>query len=244
MKPETIKNGALAADNPELNDAVMAYAKKIYPLLLRRCDNREVAMRVLAELLTDMYRAVQTTELSDPLEAALYRRAELMQDDILGQCIRSELCDSINSLTAEPLNELEPAEMTLPSGNSDAQEPQAAPQLFETDSTDDAIAVLTRDPVPTEDEPPWLDTSAYDYYESGAYSVHEEQEPIGYNESDSNPEPYRKTLDIFSIFIMILLIIGIAAMLWVIAGLFMNYGFLPKIDLGYRWFSMNIAPWF
>ncbi len=37
---------------------------------------------------------------------------------------------------------------------------------------------------------------------------------------------------------------GILAALWVIAGLLMDMGFLPYIDMGYSWFNMNIAPWF
>ena len=37
---------------------------------------------------------------------------------------------------------------------------------------------------------------------------------------------------------------GILAALWVIAGLLMDMGFLPDIDMGYSWFNMNIAPWF
>lgn len=37
---------------------------------------------------------------------------------------------------------------------------------------------------------------------------------------------------------------GILAALWVIAGLLMDMGFLPYIDMGYGWFNMNIAPWF
>ena len=42
----------------------------------------------------------------------------------------------------------------------------------------------------------------------------------------------------------IALFAGILAALWVIAGLLMDMGFLPYIDMGYSWFNMNIAPWF
>ena len=42
----------------------------------------------------------------------------------------------------------------------------------------------------------------------------------------------------------IALFAGILAALWVIAGLLMDMGFLPYIDMGYSWFNVNIAPWF
>ena len=35
-----------------------------------------------------------------------------------------------------------------------------------------------------------------------------------------------------------------AAMLWVIAGLLMDMGFIPEADLGYAWFNANVTPWF
>lgn len=37
---------------------------------------------------------------------------------------------------------------------------------------------------------------------------------------------------------------AILAALWVIAGLLMDMGLLPALDLGYEWFSANVAPWF
>ena len=38
--------------------------------------------------------------------------------------------------------------------------------------------------------------------------------------------------------------IAILAALWMIAGLLMDLGFLPRLDLGYSWFSANVLPWF
>ena len=43
---------------------------------------------------------------------------------------------------------------------------------------------------------------------------------------------------------VILLLAGIAAALWVMAGLLMDLQILPEFDLGYEWFNANIAPWF
>lgn len=37
---------------------------------------------------------------------------------------------------------------------------------------------------------------------------------------------------------------GIVAVLWVILGLLMDMQLMPEFDLGYSWFSINIAPWF
>ena len=36
----------------------------------------------------------------------------------------------------------------------------------------------------------------------------------------------------------------VIAGLWVAVGALMGDGYLPKYDLGYRWFNMNIANWF
>ena len=38
--------------------------------------------------------------------------------------------------------------------------------------------------------------------------------------------------------------VAILAALWVIAGLLMDMGLLPELDLGYEWFSANVALWF
>lgn len=40
------------------------------------------------------------------------------------------------------------------------------------------------------------------------------------------------------------LLAGILAALWVVAGLLMDMGFLPEWDLGYQWFNIHVAPWF
>ena len=41
-----------------------------------------------------------------------------------------------------------------------------------------------------------------------------------------------------------LLVLGMAAALWVILGLLMNMNLIPQIDLGYEWFNLHVAPWF
>lgn len=41
-----------------------------------------------------------------------------------------------------------------------------------------------------------------------------------------------------------LLSLGIAAALWVIAGLLMDMNLVPTLDLGYAWFDCHIFPWF
>lgn len=41
-----------------------------------------------------------------------------------------------------------------------------------------------------------------------------------------------------------LLMVGILAALWVIAGLLMDMGYLPELDLGYSWFLEVISGWF
>ncbi|MGN0627421.1 MAG: hypothetical protein ACI4IT_05610 [Oscillospiraceae bacterium] len=41
-----------------------------------------------------------------------------------------------------------------------------------------------------------------------------------------------------------LLVLGMAAALWVILGLLMDMNLIPQIDLGYEWFNLHVAPWF
>ena len=43
---------------------------------------------------------------------------------------------------------------------------------------------------------------------------------------------------------ILLLIAGIAAAVWVMAGLLMDLNILPDMDWGYSWFNANIADWF
>lgn len=43
---------------------------------------------------------------------------------------------------------------------------------------------------------------------------------------------------------VLILLVGIAAALWVILGLLMDMQLIPYLDLGYSWFNMHVAPWF
>ncbi len=45
-------------------------------------------------------------------------------------------------------------------------------------------------------------------------------------------------------FWQVVLVLLIAAGLWAAAGALMGAGHLPKYDLGYSWFNVNIADWF
>lgn len=45
-------------------------------------------------------------------------------------------------------------------------------------------------------------------------------------------------------FWQVVLVLLIAAGLWAAVGALMGAGHLPKYDLGYSWFNMNIADWF
>lgn len=41
-----------------------------------------------------------------------------------------------------------------------------------------------------------------------------------------------------------LLILFLLILLWVVAGILMDFGFVPHFDLGYTWFNVNIFPFF
>lgn len=41
-----------------------------------------------------------------------------------------------------------------------------------------------------------------------------------------------------------LLVLFLLILLWVVAGIFMDLGFLPQLDLGYGWFNVHIFPLF
>lgn len=53
-------------------------------------------------------------------------------------------------------------------------------------------------------------------------------------------EPVQKGVGFWQVVFALLVIAG----LWVAVGALMGDGYLPKYDLGYRWFNMNIANWF
>lgn len=53
-------------------------------------------------------------------------------------------------------------------------------------------------------------------------------------------EPAQKGVGFWQVVFALLVIAG----LWVAVGALMGDGYLPKYDLGYRWFNMNIANWF
>lgn len=53
-------------------------------------------------------------------------------------------------------------------------------------------------------------------------------------------EPAQKGMGFWQVVFALLVMAG----LWVAVGALMGDGYLPKYDLGYRWFNMNIANWF
>lgn len=53
-------------------------------------------------------------------------------------------------------------------------------------------------------------------------------------------EPAQKGVGFWQVVFALLVMAG----LWVAVGALMGDGYLPKYDLGYRWFNMNIANWF
>lgn len=217
MNPDNNNAGKEVSDSPELKSAMLAYAKKIFPLLLKRCENKDVAFRVIKELLTDMFRAVKTTGIDDPLEAMLFCRARHLQDDVLGQCISKDI-DSILRDIAPPEAVSKPTpreELRRPAGNSAVP---SGPKAAEKGQP----AFEAKEPCPDASPAPRCDSEA-----------------VGAAETVQG-----KGVGFLSIFLVVFLVMGILSMLWIMAGLAMDYGFLPKLDLGYEWFSMNIAPWF
>ena len=45
-------------------------------------------------------------------------------------------------------------------------------------------------------------------------------------------------------FLTFLLVLFLLVLLWMMAGVLMGLGYIPKFDLGYSWFNMNVFPFF
>lgn len=112
---------------------------------------------------------------------------------------------------------------------ADAEGLADSPTEAEAPAADTAPAVCA-EPQP-EEAPP---SSPAPAIESEAPKL--EDEPCTNEPADSGKGLFGLGIGVLSL--------GIAAVLWVIVGLLMDMQLLPEIDLGYSWFSANIAPWF
>lgn len=255
MVADEWKTGMPMRENPQLDSTVLAYSQKLFSYLLQRCPNKDVAIRVMRELLVEMYRSVQTTHLDNPLEAMLYCRAGDMQDALLAQHFRTE-ADAVLQQVVQADAASEEASPSAPS----VPEVKPIPPLQENPAIQKLVrlsamsclereevlaamqaqAALAEDTAPEEACPPAAEELVCSPAVPLAPAVpFEEPTPV---EADEPAE--KKKGRHLSALAIVLLSLGGLSVAWLIAGLCMVCGFLPKVDLGYQWFSTHIAPWF
>ena len=102
---------------------------------------------------------------------------------------------------------------------------EAGEPLVDPDPSGYADADGTPRPV---ELPPLERTSTYMRAESASFGRGKERAPRGRAHG----------------FLTFLLVLFLLVLLWVLVGVLMGLGYLPKFDLGYGWFNTNVFPFF
>lgn len=205
-------------DDEAFRQLLLAYGKGIYHRLYARSGNREAAKQALKTAFTEFYAALSRVDSSDPLEAMLYTRAEKAQDELL--------CHSHERVFNEVLNS---APLPEPGARPAAPPPAPHPTLPPLPKKESV------GPPPSGPEP---------FFQAKAdapdpWALPGASAPL----PEAEPHPRRRCSP-GTVAAIVFLSLGVAAALWVIAGLLMSFGLLPELDLGYAWFNANVIPWF
>lgn len=224
-----------------------AYGEKLYSRLLLRLGDRKLADKAFREAFIGFYQTLTADDSDDPIESLLFGYGDRACEGLLGDS-PDDAVDHSPSVEEPPAPAVESVPAPAPAAPAPCAEVRPAPAVspvvpaspapvLSPDAPVSPAPAVPSAPVPAAAPPPPSPRS--DAPET------EEDEAEAEPDDDAGDEPDSKTggKGLFGLGVGVLSL-GIAAAIWVILGLLMDMQLLPELDLGYAWFSANIAPWF
>lgn len=210
-----------AVDHAALDSMIATYAGPVFRRLFAHYGDREIAIQALKETLFDIFNTMQAVDCANPLEAVIYDRARSRQNELISHAIEQSINDTLDQMKCQnAAHDLEESSI-LPAAIPTEADPVEKAAVIETCHT--------------------LNEDA----DSGADKESEQAPvPVTTMDREQSKAKKRRHMGPGAVLLIVLLSIGIIAMVWLIVGLVMSVGVLPRADWGYQWFNMNIAPWF
>ena len=266
--PEKTTEELHAFDNSELDTLMVSCGRRVYARLLERGGSKETAREGIKAALINTYRAVQTSGCGDPLEALMYSCAEERQNFLIERAIENtvnEVLSDIGGESAETparLSASETAELSAPAAPEEPQTQGGTPlassaheearehaPVHETLPAQEHMTGAGEAPghgePPAREEPETLPAHG----EAPATQpetppVLPESDPVLQPEETPDSAAGEEHLSFGNILLIAILVLCVFAALWVVTGLMMSVGLIPKLDLGYSAFNAGVFPLF
>lgn len=266
--PEKTTEELHAFDNSELDALMVSCGRRVYARLLERGGSKETAREGIKAALIHTYRAVQTSGCGDPLEALMYSCAEERQNFLIERAIESTVSEVLSDIGGESAET--PARLSA-SGTAELSAPSAPeePQTQEETPTAPPVHEEAREHAPIHEtlpaqehmtgtgeapghgEPPAREEPATLPAHGEAPAAQPEtppvppgSDPVLQPEETPDSEDGEERLSFGSILLIAILVLCVFAAVWVVTGLMMSVGLIPKLDLGYSAFNTGVFPLF
>lgn len=260
--PEKTTEDLHAFDNSELDALMVSCGRRVYARLLERGGSKETAREGIKAALIHTYRAVQTSGCGDPLEALMYSCAEERQNFLIGRAIESTVSEVLSDIGGESaetparLSASETAELSAPSAPEEPQTQEETPTappvheearehapVHETLPTQQHESVHAEPPArEAEETSPAREEAPAP--QPGTAPVPPGSDPVLQPEETPDSEAGEERLSFGSILLIAILVLCVFAAVWVVTGLMMSVGLIPKLDLGYSAFNTGVFPLF
>lgn len=224
-----------------------AYGEKLYSRLLLRLGDRKLADKAFREAFIGFYQTLTADDSDDPIESLLFGYGDRACEDLLGDS-PDDTVDHSPSVEEPPAPAVESVPAPAPAAPAPCAEVRPAPAVspvvpaspapvLSPDAPVSPAPAVPSAPVPAAAPPPPSPRS------DAPETEEDEAEAEPDDGAGDEPDPKTGGKGLFGLGVGVLSL-GIAAAIWVILGLLMDMQLLPELDLGYAWFSANIAPWF
>lgn len=260
--PEKTTEELHAFDNSELDALMVSCGRRVYARLLERGGSKETAREGIKAALIHTYRAVQTSGCGDPLEALMYSCAEERQNFLIERAIESAVSEVLSDIGGESaetparLSASETAELSAPSAPEESQTQEETPTappvheearehapIHETLPTQQHESVHAEPPArEAEETPPAREEAPAPQPETPP--VPPGSDPVLQPEETPDSGAGEERLSFGSILLIAILVLCVFAAVWVVTGLMMSVGLIPKLDLGYSAFNTGVFPLF
>lgn len=257
--PEKTTEELHAFDNSELDALMVSCGRRVYARLLERGGSKETAREGIKAALIHTYRAVQTSGCGDPLEALMYSCAEERQNFLIERAIESTVSEVLSDIGGESAET--PARLSA-SGTAELSAPSAPeePQTQEETPPAPPVHEEAREHAPVHETLPTQQCESVHAEpqtqehmpEAGKAPASQPEtppvppgsDPVLQPEETPDSEAGEERLSFGSILLIAILVLCVFAAVWVVTGLMMSVGLIPKLDLGYSAFNTGVFPLF
>ena len=224
MDSNELLNRIKEKDREAFLQLMQTYGKKLYSRLLSQLGDKTMTDAAFKETMVGFYNTLTGIDSEDAVEALLFGYADQTRQQMFDSSLDRVIDDTLSETTGAEKPKIAPPAAVDKAADKPAEKA--------VDKAAEKAVEISHDTV-----------DSIDAVEPGMPEIYGETEESEAAEGCISSEEKRHGGFIFWL-CLTLLSLGIIAALWVMAGLMMDMNIIPKLDLGYTWFSANVAPWF